>query len=37
MLNLSEHHDNGTPGAVIFVPVKHIDALHQELMAKNYK
>ena len=36
-LHLSEHHGDGTPGAVIFIPLEDIDALHRELTAKNYK
>ena len=35
--HLSEHHGDGTPGAVIFIPLEDIDALHRELTAKNYK
>lgn len=36
-LHLSEHHGDATPGCAVFVPVKNIDALHQELVVKNYK
>ena len=36
-LHLSEHHGDATPGSAVFVPMKNIDALHQELIAKNYK
>ena len=36
-LHLSEHHGDGTPGTTIFVPVDDIEALHQELTAKNYQ
>ena len=36
-LHLSEHHGDATPGSAIFVPMKNIDAFHQELTAKNYK
>ena len=36
-LHLSEHHGDGTPGTVIFVPVEDIGALHRELTVKNYK
>ena len=35
-LHLSEHHGDATPGSAIFVPIENIDALHQELTAKNY-
>ena len=35
-LHLSEHHADATPGSTIFVRVEEIDALHQELTAKNY-
>lgn len=36
-LHLSEHHGDATPGSAVFVPTKNIDALHQELLQKNYK
>jgi len=35
-LHLSEHYGDAAPGATIFVRVKNIDALHQELNAKRY-
>jgi catechol 2,3-dioxygenase-like lactoylglutathione lyase family enzyme len=35
-LHLSEHHGDATPGSAIFVSTEDIDALHQELIAKNY-
>ena len=35
-LHLSEHHGDATPGSTIFVPMEDIDAMHQELTAKNY-
>lgn len=36
VLHLSEHHGDATPGSAIFVPITGIDALHGELIAKNY-
>ncbi|WP_199042953.1 glyoxalase superfamily protein [Glycomyces salinus] len=36
VLHLSEHHGDGSPGAVVFVPMTGIDALHAELSAKDY-
>lgn len=36
VLHLSEHHGDGSPGAVAFVPVTGIDALQRELIAKDY-
>ena len=36
-LHLSEHHGDATPGSAIFIPVEDIDALQQELLAKEYK
>lgn len=36
-LHLSEHHGDATPGSTIFVTVEKIDALHDELHAKDYK
>jgi catechol 2,3-dioxygenase-like lactoylglutathione lyase family enzyme len=35
-LHLSEHHGDATPGSTIFVRMQDIDALHQELIGKNY-
>lgn len=35
-IHLSEHHGDGCPGAVVFVPVADIEALHAELVAKDY-
>jgi catechol 2,3-dioxygenase-like lactoylglutathione lyase family enzyme len=35
-IHLSEHHGDGCPGAVVFVPVADIAALHAELIAKDY-
>jgi len=37
MLHLSEHHGDACPGSTVFVPIEGIDALHAELMAKNYR
>ncbi|MGI5186962.1 glyoxalase superfamily protein [Promicromonospora sp. CA-289599] len=31
VLDLSEHHGDGTPGTVVWVPVASVDALHAEL------
>ncbi|KVM51567.1 bleomycin resistance protein [Burkholderia ubonensis] len=36
VLHLSEHHGDSTPGSATFVPVNDIDALHRELLEKNY-
>ena len=36
-LHLSEHHGDGTPGSIVYVRMRGIDALHAELAAKNYK
>ncbi|KVD46531.1 bleomycin resistance protein [Burkholderia ubonensis] len=36
VLHLSEHHGDSTPGSATFVPVSDIDALHRELIEKNY-
>lgn len=36
VLHLSEHHGDATPGSTVFVPVTGIDALHAELIAKQY-
>jgi catechol 2,3-dioxygenase-like lactoylglutathione lyase family enzyme len=36
VLNLSSHHGDGTPGAVVLVFVTDVDALHAELHAKDY-
>lgn len=35
-LHLSEHHGDGSPGIVCFVPVADIDALHAELATRDY-
>lgn len=36
VLHLSEHHGDGSPGAVVFVPMTDLDAFHRELEAKDY-
>ena len=36
VVDLSEHHGDGTPGAVLWVPVIDVRALHRELFARNY-
>ena len=36
VLDLSEHHGDGTPGSTIWVPVSDVSALHQELHATGY-
>ncbi len=36
VIDLSEHHGDGTPGSVVWVPVDDINALHRELSAKSY-
>lgn len=35
-LQLSSHHDDGTPGSVVLVMVRNVDALHAELRARDY-
>lgn len=35
-LHLSEHHGDASPGATIFVPMRNIAALHDELIGKHY-
>lgn len=35
-LHLSEHHGDGSPGAVVFVPMNGIAAFHAEISAKGY-
>ncbi|MCR9254786.1 MAG: VOC family protein [Alphaproteobacteria bacterium] len=35
-LHLSEHHGDACPGSTAFVPMTGIDALHGELMGKDY-
>lgn len=36
-LHLSEHHGDASPGMTIFARVEGIEALHDELIAKNYR
>ena len=35
-LHLTEHHGGGSPGAIAYVYMTGVRALHQELTAKNY-
>lgn len=35
-LHLSQHHGDGSPGAVVFAPMTGIEAFHAELAAKRY-
>lgn len=35
-LHLSEHHGDATPGSTVFVPLRGLEALYQELTGKNY-
>ena len=37
VLQLSEHHGDGTPGSVIFCEMTGIEAFHAELTAKRYR
>ncbi|MCK9914766.1 VOC family protein [Microbacteriaceae bacterium K1510] len=37
MLRLSEHHGDGTPGSVAYVPVNGVTELHRELNEKKYR
>lgn len=36
VLDLSEHHGDGTPGSTVWVPVADVRALHRELRATGY-
>lgn len=36
VVDLSEHHGDGTPGSVVRVPVADVHALHRELSTKDY-
>ncbi len=36
LMHLSEHAGDASPGARVFVPMRGVKLLHQELMAKNY-
>lgn len=37
VLHLTEHYGDCTPGAKVFIQTRNVEALHQELLAKNYK
>ncbi len=37
IVHLSEHHGDATPGANLFVRLQGVDAMHQELSARNYR
>ncbi len=37
VLDLSEHHGDGTPGSTIWVPVDDVQALQKEFVGKSYK
>ena len=37
ILNLSEHHGDGCPGAAVRVEIVGLDDFHRELLAKEYK
>jgi hypothetical protein len=34
VLHLSEHHGDGTPNGVVWIPVRDVSALHKELLAR---
>ena len=36
VLHLSEHHGDGTPGTIVYVPTKGVRDLHAELASKEY-
>jgi len=36
-LHLSEHHGDGSPGAVVWIGMRGLDALHHELRAREYR
>ena len=36
VLHLSEHHGDGTPGALVFVDMTGLDAFHREITAHGY-
>ena len=36
-IHLSEHHGDGTPGSLVYVYMKGVEALHRELNDKKYK
>jgi len=35
-LHLSEHHGDGSPGSAVFLPMVGVDALHRELLDRDY-
>ena len=37
VLHLSEHHGDGSPGAVVFVAMEGLDAFHAEISARGYR
>jgi hypothetical protein len=37
VIDLSEHHGDGTPGSTLWVPVDDVEALQKELVSKSYK
>jgi catechol 2,3-dioxygenase-like lactoylglutathione lyase family enzyme len=37
VVDISEHHGDGTPGSTVWVPLDDVAALHQELHAKDYR
>ncbi len=37
VLHLSEHHGDCTPGGAVRIESRELDALHEELSAKNYR
>lgn len=37
VLDLSEHHGDGTPGSTVWVPISDVAALHKELHATGYE
>jgi catechol 2,3-dioxygenase-like lactoylglutathione lyase family enzyme len=36
-LHLSEHHGDGSPGSLVYVYMRGVEALHRELTDKNYR
>jgi hypothetical protein len=36
VLDLSEHHGDGTPGSTVWVPISDVAAVHNELHATGY-
>ena len=37
IIHLSEHHGDGTPGSVVFVPMHSIREFHAEITARDYR